>query len=638
MKKTKNSKKRISLSRDLTKPLWRVWIIGGAILVLFGAVSFRALKLQVLNRDRAIEVARKQHTGLLTLLPRRGKILDANRKELAVNIDAESIYVHPGNVKDIKRFSVELSKYLRYSQKEILGMLLSKKPFIWVTRLAEPGLVARLKNANIEGIGFIEEPKRVYPNGHLAGQVLGFTNIDSKGIEGIEYELDGLLAGSPGKITVKRDARGREIIDAPINVEASVSGYDVVLNIDSQIQYVVEKELKEGVEKSFAQKGMAVVMNPETGAILAMASYPFFDPNDFVKYDEGTRRNLPVWYSFEPGSTIKAFLAAAAIEEKKVNPDSKFNCENGRRKVGRSIINDVHPYGILNVAQIIEVSSNICAGKIAEILGKDGFYKYLKAFGFGEKTGIDLPGESSGRLTSPRRWGPVELATLSFGQGISVTALQLASALSAIANGGYLMKPYTVKEIIGPDGRVIERREPEVIRRVISYDTAEEVKRILEGVVESGTGKEASIPGYRVAGKTGTAQIPNPETGGYYSNRYLSSFIGFAPVDNPKITVVVLVEDPKTSPYGGVIAAPIFKRIAERVLFYLGVSPERAFAELKIMPDLRGMSARDILRWAEKEGIKVRLKGSGYANDQKPRAGERIKEDTICSIELKQTI
>jgi cell division protein FtsI (penicillin-binding protein 3) len=638
MKKTKNSKKRISLSRDLTKPLWRVWIIGGAILVLFGAVSFRALKLQVLNRDRAIEVARKQHTGLLTLLPRRGKILDANRKELAVNIDAESIYVHPGNVKDIKRFSVELSKYLRYSQKEILGMLLSKKPFIWVTRLAEPGLVARLKSANIEGIGFIEEPKRVYPNGHLAGQVLGFTNIDSKGIEGIEYELDGLLAGSPGKITVKRDARGREIIDAPINVEASVSGYDVVLNIDSQIQYVVEKELKEGVEKSFAQKGMAVVMNPETGAILAMASYPFFDPNDFVKYDEGTRRNLPVWYSFEPGSTIKAFLAAAAIEEKKVNPDSKFNCENGRRKVGRSIINDVHSYGILNVAQIIEVSSNICAGKIAEILGKDGFYKYLKAFGFGEKTGIDLPGESSGRLTSPRRWGPVELATLSFGQGISVTALQLASALSAVANGGYLMKPYTVKEIIGPDGRVIEKREPEVIRRVISYDTAEEVKRILEGVVESGTGKEASIPGYRVAGKTGTAQIPNPETGGYYSNRYLSSFIGFAPVDNPKITVVVLVEDPKTSPYGGVIAAPIFKRIAERVLFYLGVSPERAFAELKIMPDLRGMSARDILRWAEKEGIKIRLKGSGYANDQKPRAGERIKEDTICSIELKQTI
>ncbi|HXG31647.1 MAG TPA: penicillin-binding protein [Thermodesulfobacteriota bacterium] len=638
MKKTKNSKKRISLSRDLTKPLWRVWIIGGAILVLFGAVSFRALKLQVLNRDRAIEVARKQHTGLLTLLPRRGKILDANRKELAVNIDAESIYVHPGNVKDIKRFSVELSKYLRYSQKEILGMLLSKKPFIWVTRLAEPGLVARLKSANIEGIGFIEEPKRVYPNGHLAGQVLGFTNIDSKGIEGIEYELDGLLAGSPGKITVKRDARGREIIDAPINVEASVSGYDVVLNIDSQIQYVVEKELKEGVEKSFAQKGMAVVMNPETGAILAMASYPFFDPNDFVKYDEGTRRNLPVWYSFEPGSTIKAFLAAAAIEEKKVNPDSKFNCENGRRKVGRSIINDVHPYGVLNVAQIVEVSSNICAGKIAEILGKDGFYKYLKAFGFGEKTGIDLPGESSGRLTSPRRWGPVELATLSFGQGISVTALQLASALSAVANGGYLMKPYTVKEIIGPDGRVIEKREPEVIRRVISYDTAEEVKRILEGVVESGTGKEASIPGYRVAGKTGTAQIPNPETGGYHSNRYLSSFIGFAPVDNPKITVVVLVEDPKTSPYGGVIAAPIFKRIAERVLFYLGVSPERAFAELKIMPDLRGMSARDILRWAEKEGIKIRLKGSGYANDQKPRAGERIKEDTICSIELKQTI
>jgi cell division protein FtsI (penicillin-binding protein 3) len=290
------------------------------------------------------------------------------------------------------------------------------------------------------------------------------------------------------------------------------------------------------------------------------------------------------------------------------------------------------------VAQIVELSSNICASKIAESLGKDRFHSYLKSFGFGEKTEIDLPGESTGRLASSKKWGPVELATLSFGQGISVTAIQLASALSAIANGGYLIKPHTVKEIISPDGRVIQRNEPEIIGRVISYDTAETIKRILEGAVEKGTGKQASTPGYQVAGKTGTAQIPNPETRGYYSNRYLSSFIGFAPVDDPKITLVIVVENPKTSTYGGVVAAPIFRAITEKVLFYMGVPPQKGFVEAKIMPNLRGMSARDILRWAEKEGVKVKLTGSGYVNDQKPRAGERIKEGTVCSVELKQMI
>jgi cell division protein FtsI (penicillin-binding protein 3) len=635
--KKKNSK-RISLGKGLTKPKWKIYLVGGFIIVLFVAVSVRALELQVLNRDRALRVAMAQNRGLFTLLPRRGKILDINKKELAVNVEAESIYVRPKEVKDPNQFAKKLSKYVGLSQEEILKMLLSKKPFVWIERLSEPEVVAKIKSADLDGIGFIGEPKRVYPNGHLAGQVIGFTNVDSAGIEGVEYYLDSLLAGRPGKIIVKRDARGRQIINSPIDTESSVSGSDVILTIDSQIQYVVEKELKEGVEKVGAKRGMAVLMNSETGAILAMASYPFFDPNDFMKYPEETRRNLPVWYSFEPGSTIKVFLVAAALEEKKVNPASRFDCENGRRKVGASIINDVHPYDILSVAEIVEVSSNICAGKIAETLGKDSFYKYLKAFGFGEKTGIDLPGESSGILTNSRNWGSVELATLSFGQGISVTAIQLASALSSIANGGYLVKPYIVDKIIGLDGRVIEEKKTRVIRRVISYDTAKEVTRILEGVVENGTGKKAAIPGYRVAGKTGTAQVPNPETGGYYSDRHVSSFIGFAPADDPKITLVVVVENPKTSPYGGAVAAPIFKGITEKVLFYLGVPPQKAFAETKIMPDLRGMSARDILRWAEKEGVKVRLKGSGYANHQEPMAGERIKEDTVCLIELSQRI
>lgn len=638
MKRKKNSK-RISLARDLEKPVWKVRLICVLILILFLGISIKALELQVLNRDPALSIARKQHQGLFTLLPRRGRILDARKKELAVNVDAESIYVRTKDVQNPVEFSKELSKYVGVSQREILNMVLSRKPFFWVKRLAEPELVAKLKEANLSGVNFIEEPKRVYPNEYLAGQVLGFTDIDSKGIEGVEYYLDSSLAGKPGKIIVKKDARGKEIVSAPIDIEQSTSGYDAILTIDSRIQYIVEKELKEGVEEAGAQRGIAILMNSETGAVMAMASYPFFNPNKADKYPGEIKRNLPIWYSFEPGSTMKTFLVAAALEEKRITPDSQFDCENGRRKLGPTVIRDVHPYGILTVSQVVKVSSNICASRIGEVLGRDKLYNYLKRFGFGEKTGIDLPGESSGKLRDSRDWRPIELATISFGQGISVTAIQLASALSAIANGGYLVKPYLVDKIIDQDGRVIQERKPEVVRRVISYDTTKEVIRILEGVVtKGGTGESAAVQGYRIAGKTGTAQIPDPQTGGYYTDRHMASFIGFAPADDPKITLVVVVESPKTSPYGGVVAAPIFKGIMEKVLFYLGISPERMFAESRVMPNLLGMSARDVLRWAEKEGVEVKLKGSGSVANQKPQAGEIIKEDTVCSVELKQTM
>ena len=261
-----------------------------------------------------------------------------------------------------------------------------------------------------------------------------------------------------------------------------------------------------------------------------------------------------------------------------------------------------------------------------------------KKFGFGDKTGIDVPGESSGRLTSPKSWGRIELATISFGQGVSVTALQLASALSAIANGGYLMKPHMVKKIIGPDGNVIRDNVPEVESRVISYDTAQEMTRILERVVEEGTGKKAAIPGYKVAGKTGTAQIPDPVSGGYYHDRYIASFIGFAPSDDPRITLVVVVEAPKKMTHGGSVSAPIFKQITEKVLFHMGISPRKDLVGAKIMPDLSGKSVRDILKWSEQEGIKVQVKGSGYVTGQSPSPGDMIKEGMVCSIELKQNI
>ncbi|MCZ6555654.1 MAG: penicillin-binding transpeptidase domain-containing protein [Candidatus Dadabacteria bacterium] len=638
--KPKRSTKRISLARDLDKPRWRVFIVATLLIALFAMVSVKALELQILDRERAFKIARKQHHGTSTLLPRRGKIFDRNGKELAVNIDVKSIYANPKKVTKPSETAKILSEKLNLSQKKILNRVSSDKSFVWIKRLADSESVEELQNLDITGLGYIPEPKRIYPNGHLLGQVIGITDVDSIGIEGIEYHYDSLLTGKTRKITLKRDARGHKILNDPSEIQDidqdKTSGHDIVLTIDSQIQHIVERQLKEGVEEVGGEKGMAIIMNPETGEVLAMASYPFLDPNNFSKFPEINRRNLPMWYAHEPGSTMKVFLAASALDDKKVNPNSKFNCENGRRKIGSAVIRDIKPRGTLTVAEIVKYSSNIGASKIGELLGRDKYYKYLNKFGFGKTTGIGLPGESSGILAAPRKWGPIELATISFGQGISVTSLQLVTALSAIANGGYLMKPYVIEKIVGPDGNLIEQNSPEVVTRVISYDTSYQMKQIMQGVVENGTGKKAQIPGFSVAGKTGTAQIPNPKSGGYYSNRYIASFIGFAPVEDPEIVMVVVVEAPRKKTHGGSVAAPIFKQIAEKVLFHMGISPKKVLVGMTVMPDLSGMSVRDILKWSEEEGVKVKVKGSGFVTNQQPLPGDLIKEGMVCSIELKQ--
>ncbi|MEE8136121.1 MAG: penicillin-binding transpeptidase domain-containing protein, partial [Thermodesulfobacteriota bacterium] len=614
--KPKRSTKRISLARDLDKPRWRVFIVATLLIALFAMVSVKALELQILDRERAFKIARKQHHGTSTLLPRRGKIFDRNGKELAVNIDVKSIYANPKKVTKPSETAKILSEKLDLSQNKILNRVSSDKSFVWIKRLADSESVEELQNLDITGLGYIPEPKRIYPNGHLLGQVIGITDVDSIGIEGIEYHYDSLLTGKTRKITLKRDARGHKILNDPSEIQEidqyKTSGHDIVLTIDSHIQYIVERQLKEGIEEMGGEKGMAIIMNPETGEVLAMASYPFLDPNNFSKFPEVNRRNLPIWYAHEPGSTMKVFLASSALDDKKVNPNSKFNCENGRRRIGSAVIRDIKPRGTLTVAEIVKYSSNIGASKIGELLGRDKYYKYLNKFGFGKTTGIGLPGESSGILAAPRKWGPIELATISFGQGISVTSLQLVTALSAIANGGYLMKPYVIEKIVGPDGNVIEQNSPEVVTRAISYDTSYQMKQIMQGVVENGTGKKAQIPGFSVAGKTGTAQIPNPKSGGYYSDRYIASFIGFAPVEDPAIVMVVVVEAPRKKTHGGSVAAPIFKQIAEKVLFHMGLSPKKVLVGMTVMPDLSGMSVRDILKWSEEEGVKVKVKGSGF--------------------------
>ena len=625
--------------KNLKKGRWKFYFTTIFIAGLFVALGYRSFELQVLQSDKFSAGAQKQHSRVYKMPPIRGGLYDRNKKPLATSVWATSIYLNPKKVKNPDKLARAISKPLGISSKKLLSLARSDKPFVWIKRGEDRETAKKIEALGIPGVGFAEEPKRIYPNGSLLGQAIGFTNIDLKGVEGLEYGFEKMLAGKPATARIRTDGRGNRISDALLNAkEQSTKGNDVLLTVDSNIQHITETALAKGIRKMKADRGAVLLMNPQTGEILSMASYPFFDPNRFGEFSQKTRKNLPVWMSFEPGSTLKVFLAATLLEEKMGDENTEYDCENGKQRVGPKVIKDVHEHGILTVSETITYSSNICAWKMGKTLGKKKLHDSLRNFGFGKTVGVDLPGEASGRIQNLRRWGDIELATISFGQGISVTAIQLATALSSIANGGYFMKPYIVKKIVSPDGKVLLEKTPEVLKRVISYDTASTVTEILEQVVENGTGKNARISGYKIAGKTGTAQMPNPETGTYYKNRYLSSFIGFAPADDPRLALVVIVENPRKHTYGGVVAAPIFKSITEKVLFYMRIPPREERFEETVMPDMANKSARAVMKWAEKEEVSVRFIGSGYVVSQYPPSGKKIRRGADCTFTLKQNI
>ena len=621
------------------KGRWKFYVTTIFIAGLFVALGYRSFELQVIQSEKFSAGAKKQHSRVYKIPPVRGTLFDRNKKPLATSVWATSIYLNPKEVKDPAKLARALSKPLGLSRKKLIGLTRSDRPFVWIKRGEDPGTAKKIEAMGLSGVGFAEEPKRIYPNGSLLGQAIGFTNVDLKGVEGLEYGFEKMLAGKPTTARIRTDGRGNRISDVLLNTkEQSTKGNDVLLTVDSNIQHITEAALEKGIKEMKADKGAILLINPQTGEILSMASYPFFDPNHFGEFSQGTRKNLPVWMSFEPGSTLKVFLAATLLEEKMGDENTEYDCENGKQRIGPKVIKDVHGHGILTVSETITYSSNICAWKMGKTLGKKKLHDSLRNFGFGKTVGVDLPGEASGKIQNLRNWGDLELATISFGQGISVTAIQLATALSSIANGGYLMKPYIVKKIVSPEGKVVMERRPELLKRVISYDTASKVTGILEQVVENGTGKNAGISGYRVAGKTGTAQMPDPETGTYHENRYLSSFIGFAPADDPRLALVVIVENPRKHTYGGMVAAPIFKSIAEKVLVYMQVPPREEKIEETVMPDMVNKSARAVMKWAEKEEVSVRFIGSGYVVSQHPPSGEKIRRGTDCTFTLKQNI
>ena len=574
-----NKKPKSSSFRNVVK----VRLIFVSSLLLLFAVSLiaRLANLQITQHKTLLAKSEKQpHHGNLKTYFGRGTIFDRNGNELATNLVVESVFVVPQEVRDRKYTSKVLASALGQNYDRVYKEVSSNKQFAWIKRKASTDEIIHLKKAALSGVRFRSEQKRFYPKRELAANVIGFVGTDDYGLAGIEQTYQGKLKGMVYSQPIKQDGRGRNIQNLGSLSRSNLGNYDLMLTLDEVIQFTAEYHLTKQVERYKADSGMAVVMNPNSGEIYAMANVPQFNPNNYNKFTPETRKNNTVVSSYEPGSIFKPIVAAAALDNGIAQPHDKFFCENGSFKIGGRNIGeaDNHEYGSLSMQQIIAKSSNIGAIKIAQKLGKDSFYEYIRKFGFGEKTSIRLPGVSSGLLGKRKNWNERSLASISFGQEIAVTPLQMVVALSAIANGGTLMEPHIAKALMR-DGKIIKEIKPKKIRRVISEKTSRQMMEILKFVVENGTGKKAAIDGFEVAGKTGTAQKYITETQSYSKTEFISSFIGYAPADNPRLAILVMIDNPKGRHWGGVVAAPVFVKIAEKSLRHLNVtsSKERIF-------------------------------------------------------------
>ncbi len=550
----------------------RLWLLGLMFTAALAVVCARAVMLQVVDGSRLSRKAADQVEGSLRTAGKRGTIYDRRGQEMAVSVNVASIAARPAEIVDREAAVRELAAVLQQRPQEIREKLSSPRRFVWIKRQATPRETEALRRKNLPGIEFVTETNRFYPNRALAAHVLGFTGVDGRGLEGVEFFYDAVLRESEVSVRVLKDARRAGFL-TELPSGRPPDGRNIVLTLDHGIQFLVESALHEAVAASRARSGMAIVMEPATGAILALAISPSFNPNAYEEAPKALWRNRAVTDPFEPGSIMKIFLAAAALEHTPLSPRSTFHCENGRYKIGKHTVHDVHHYGVLSLQDIIRYSSNIGAAKIGGTVGPEKLYETLSRFGFGRKSGIDSPAETSGILPPYKKWAEIDTAAISFGHGMSASALQLATAVSAIANGGVLMKPRLVSAVTDAEGRLLERFDPVAVGRVIRPETARTLREILQSVLQpGGTGVLAALEGYSAGGKTGTARKVD-ERGQYASDRHLASFIGFAPVEDPRITVLVVIDEPRGQVYGGAVAAPVFKKIAQATLSRLNVPP-----------------------------------------------------------------
>jgi cell division protein FtsI (penicillin-binding protein 3) len=550
----------------------------------FMVVALRLVYLQVFQHAELTVRAERQQERIIKIEPKRGTIYDRLGRELAVSLDVDSVYGVPAEIDNPRALAGRLSRILRENPHALEKRLASDKQFVWLSRKVEPGRAEQVRALGAKEIGIRIEAKRFYPKKTLAGPLLGFTGIDNEGLEGVERAYDKALRGVSGWVLAEKDAVGRTVFPGGPGFQYQLpkAGHDIVLTIDEVIQHIADKELDTALISAKAKGGVCIVMNPQTAEVLALSvrtglhgGRPF-NPNEPQRSRPGEWRNRAVTDAFEPGSIFKPFLAAAALEERVVHPLERFDCSAGKIQVADRVISDAHKNGVLTFTEVIAESSNVGTIKVALRLGKERFARYISAFGFGRKTGVDVPGEIPGLVKDYRLWSGVSIGSIAIGQEIGVTPLQMATAYCALANGGTLLKPYIVSEVIDRSGGEGRKFHPQTVGRAISEETCIKVNTIMRRVVEAGTGQRAKPAGYTAAGKTGTAQKIDQKTGSYSKKDYVSSFIGFAPTTSPRLVILVMIDTPEGVIWGGSVAAPVFKAVAEQGLAYLQVQPDDA--------------------------------------------------------------
>lgn len=554
--------------------LSRINILRYFITLCFLVIVFRLFLIMFVEHEVYLQKANMQHVKKEEILPKRGNIYDRTGRDLAVSLERDSLFIDPVLIKGNETINV-LKNYVKnvdYSQ--IINDAENNKRFIWIKRKLDDETAKKIKELKLQGVGFITEHIRYYPKGSIASHVVGFVNTDEEGIEGLEKYYNKYLKAEKTSKVVLRDATGKKLSDGNYG---EIRGNDVFLTLDEGLQYIVEKHLDEAINKWQASSATIIMMEPFTGEILALANRPNYNPNDLKTIKNlAVIRNRSITDLYEPGSTFKIVAASAALEEKIIKPTTKIDCAPGFIEVGGKKIKDVHKYGVLTFEEIIQKSSNVGTIKIAMMLGREKLYDYIKKFGIGEKTGIDLPGEISGYIKPVSRWSGTSIGAIPIGQEVGVTALQMLRAYSAIANGGYLVKPFIVSEIRSPEGSILYKAVTQR-DRILSEKTAYTMREILKRVTqEGGTATTAKVEGNNVAGKTGTAQKYDPKIRKYSKDKYVSSFVGFIPAENPRIALIVVIHDPKGAHYGGVVAGPVFKAISDEALAYLNVPRDDA--------------------------------------------------------------
>jgi len=551
---------------DQRTPRVRLLLVAALATLWAGAVTARLGYLQLFRYGDYLARAQRQQQRIIEVSPRRGVIYDRNLRELAMSVQVDSCFAVPSEIADPEMAARLLAGVLDLEPDEILTRLKGSRSFVWLARKLPPEVVERIQELNLRGVYFQKENERFYPKRELAAHVLGYVDIDERGLGGIEYALDREIRGRPGRLLILADAR-RRWYDR--EEKASDAGANVVVTIDEKLQYIAEKELAAAVAETQAKSGSILIQDPNTGELLALANWPTFNPNTPGQVPAARRMNRAVMALEEPGSTFKVVTVAAALEEGLTRPEEVIDCQMGAIYIAGHRIRDHKPFDRLTVTQILAKSSDVGTIKLGLRLGAPKFHRYIRAFGFGEPTGIELPGESRGLLRRVENWTPVSVGSISMGQEVGVTPLQLISAFSAIANGGLLYRPQVVRELRKGGQGAPRRDEPP--RRVISPMTAATMRRMFEAVVLEGTGRLARLDGYTSAGKTGTAQKIDPATGSYSLTQHIASFVGFAPLNNPAVSVLVTLDSPVGEYHGGEIAAPVFKRVAEQALAYLDV-------------------------------------------------------------------